>query len=125
MNDTPQASNAQAPQMDPNMAMRVMNLYSRIDQVLKDLRVPASERKQVEQNLMEAIAADLMVRLGTKMTPEQKERLMALTGGGKTQPNLGEVAAFFRDSFSQQDLLNDLAEATESVLVDFMKEMGK
>ncbi len=73
---------------------------------------------------MEAIAADLMVRLGSKMSEENKDQLMSLTGGGTTEPNLCEVAMFFRDNFSQEDLLKDLGDATESVLNDFVAEMG-
>lgn len=125
MNDFPQVPQGGAtPNIDPNLAMRVMNLYGRIDEVMNELKVPDSERKQVEQNLMEAIAADLMVRLGSKMSEENKDQLMSLTGGGTTEPNLGEVAMFFRDNFSQEDLLKDLGDATESVLNDFVAEMG-
>lgn len=125
MNDFPQVPQGGAtPNIDPNLAMRVMNLYGRIDEVMNDLKVPDAERKQVEQNLMEAIAADLMVRLGSKMSEENKDQLMSLTGGGTTEPNLGEVAMFFRDNFSQEDLLKDLGDATESVLNDFVAEMG-
>jgi len=124
--DVPQNdSGAGAPAVNPNLAGRVMNLYGRIDQVLAELRVPDAERRQVEQNLMEAIGADLMVRLGAKMSEEDREKLMELTGDGKTQPNLADVAGFFRDSFTQEDLLTDLGDATESVLTDFVKEMGK
>lgn len=124
--DTPPANSAaQQPVMDPNLAGRVMALYGRIDEALGVLKIPASERKQVEQNLMEAIAAELLVRLGNKMSEDQKEKLASLTGGGAVEPNLADVAMFFRDSFSQEELLQDLAEATESVLGDFIKEMGK
>lgn len=111
--------------MDPNLAGRVMALYQRIDDTLNAMRVPKSERRQVEQNLMEAVAAELLVRLGGKMSEDQKGKLASLTGGGAVEPNLADVATFFRDSFSQEELLNDLAEATESVLNDFIKEMGK
>jgi len=125
-NDIPQDNTAaQAPAVDPNLAARVMNLYGRIDQVLAELRVPDTERRQVEQNLMEAIGADLMVRLGAKMSEEDRDKLMELTGDGKQQPNLADVASFFRDSFTQEDLLTDLGDATESVLTDFVKEMGR
>lgn len=116
---------AQTPAVDPNLAQRVMNLYGRIDEVLNELRVPDGERRKVEQNLMEAIGADLMVRLGAKMSEENRDKLMGLAGDGRTQPNLAEVAGFFRDSFSQEDLLTDLGDATETVLTDFVKEMSK
>lgn len=126
-NDTPQVpqTGGAQPSIDPNLAMRVMNLYGRIDQVLAELRVPSSERRQVEQNLMEAIAAELLTRLGTKMSDEEKVRLAELTDTGGREPNLADIASFFRDSFSQGDLLQDLGDATESVLNDFVKEMGK
>ncbi|MEK7613495.1 MAG: hypothetical protein AAB439_01295 [Patescibacteria group bacterium] len=124
MNDI-QPTNGQAPQMDPNLAGRVMNLYGRVDEVLNELKVPEDERKQVEQNLMEAIAADLMVRLGAKMNDDQKDRLSELTQNMTVEPNLADVAMFFRDSFKPEDLLQDLGDATESVLDSFIKEMGK
>lgn len=125
-NEPPQDNaTAQTPAVDPNLAQRVMNLYGRIDEVLNELRVPDGERRKVEQNLMEAIGADLMVRLGAKMSEENRDKLMDLAGDGRTQPNLAEVAGFFRDSFSQEDLLTDLGDATESVLTDFVKEMSK
>ncbi len=125
MNDLSSDPQAQPPAMDPNLAGRVMALYQRIDDTLNAMRVPKSERRQVEQNLMEAVAAELLVRLGGKMSEDQKGKLASLTGGGAVEPNLADVATFFRDSFSQEELLNDLAEATESVLNDFIKEMGK
>lgn len=131
MNDAPldnsqtPVDNGQTPSVDPNLAARVMDLYTRIDETLNALKVPQHERKQVEQNLMEAVAAELLVRLGNKMTDEQKEKLSALTGGGTVEPNLPDIALFFRDSFSSEELLEDLAAATESVLTDFVREMGK
>jgi len=124
MNDV-SPTNGGAPSMDPNLAGRVMNLYGRVDEVLNELNVPEDERRQVEQNLMEAIAADLLVRLGAKMDDDQKERLTELTQNATVEPNLAEVAMFFRDSFKPEDLLQDLGDATESVLDSFMKEMSK
>jgi len=103
-----------------------MALYGRIDETLNGMRVPARDRKQVEQNLMEAIGADLLVRLGGKMSEEQREELMGtvqnVTEGGT--PDLPAVASFFNANFDQQELLEILSEATESVLNDFVKEMG-
>lgn len=120
-----QPTNGQPPQMDPNTAGRVMNLYNRIDEVLNELKVSDDERAQVQQNLMEAIAADLMVRLGAKMNDDQKDRLNELTQGMTVEPNLADVAMFFRDSFKPEDLIKDLGDATETVLDAFIKEMGK
>ncbi|OGG44540.1 hypothetical protein A2841_01150 [Candidatus Kaiserbacteria bacterium RIFCSPHIGHO2_01_FULL_48_10] len=108
--------------VDQALAQRVMELYQQVDQLLDDLRVPDEERKEVEQNLMEAIAADLLVRLGERLSDEDKQDLAALGGEGK-EPDLNLVAGFFRDKFSQEELVQALAEATESVLKEFADAM--
>jgi len=107
--------------VDQALAQRVMELYQEVDQVLDDLRVPEEERKEVEQNLMEAIAADLLVRLGERLSEDDKQDLAAL-GQGK-EPDLNLVAGFFRDKFAQEELVQALAEATESVLKEFSDAM--
>ena len=107
--------------VDQALAGRVMELYQEVDQVLDDLRVPEEERKEVEQNLMEAIAADLLVRLGERLSEDDKQDLAAL-GQGK-EPDLNLVAGFFRDKFAQEELVQALAEATESVLKEFSDAM--
>jgi len=121
------SQNTPAPAGDQQaLAGRVMALYGRIDETLNELRVPARDRKEVEQNLMEAIGADLLVRLGSKMNEEQREELMGtvqnVDDGG--MPDLPAVASFFNANFDQQELLEVLADSTESVLNDFVKEMG-
>lgn len=121
MNDTPQSNGS----VDPTMASRVMGLFSKIDETLEQLRVPANERTQVQQNLMEAVAADLLTRLGGSMSEDDKQKLTELSDTSAGEPNLQEVASFFRNSFSQEELLQALGDATESVLTDFVKEMGK
>ena len=108
--------------IDQNLANRVVALYTEVDTVLDDLRVPDEERKEVEQNLMEAIAADLLVRLGERLSAEDKNDLAAL-GGGTAEPDLNAVAGFFRSKFSQEILVAALAEATESVLKEFTDAM--
>ena len=102
-----------------------MALYQEVDTVLNELRVPEGERKEVEQNLMEAIAADLLVRLGEKLSDEDKASLSTLGEGLEPgqEPDLNAVAGFFRDKFSQEDLVAALAEATESVLKEFTDTM--
>lgn len=129
MTDSDNSQNAPQPQpsdVQKELAGRVMALYRRIDETLNEMRVPARDRKGVEQNLMEAIGADLLVRLGSKMNEEQREELMgtvqSVQEGGT--PDLPAVASFFNANFDQQELLEILAEATESVLNDFIKEMG-
>lgn len=124
--DTQQNSTPQPSDVQKELAGRVMALYSRIDETLNEMRVPARDRKDVEQNLMEAIGADLLVRLGSKMSEEQKSELTSTvqTENG-TMPDLAAVAGFFNKNFDQQELLEALAEATESVLNDFAKEMGE
>ena len=108
--------------VDQDLAQRVVTLYQQVDQVLEDLRVPDEERKEVEKNLMEAIAADLLVRLGDKLSEEDKQNLAGIGGEGK-EPDLNVVAGFFRDKFSQEELVQALAEATESVLKEFTEAM--
>jgi len=113
--------------VDRKVAERVIELYRGVDQVLDELRVPDDERKEVEKNLMEAIAADLLVRLGGKLSDEERE---ALAEAGAPQnpnadPNLDSVAAFFQGKFSQQELIESLAESTESVLTEFAASMRR
>lgn len=119
---TPQNDDAQK-----ELAGQVMGIYQRIDETLNEMRIPDRDRKEVEQKLMEAVGADLLVRLSEKMTDEQREELMgtveaAQGGGGK--PDLPAVAAFFNANFDQKELLEILAISTESVLDDFIQEMG-
>jgi len=110
--------------IDQELAERVVALYAQVDETLNDLRVPDDERKEVEQNLMEAIAADLLVRLGEKLSDEDKKELSRLgEEAGGTEPDLNAVAGFFRGKFNQEELVHALAEATESVLQEFTDAM--
>ena len=109
--------------IDKELAERVVQLYQHVDEVLNDLRVPDEERKEVEQNLMEAIAADLLVRLGEKLSEEDKGELAQLGESSGDEPDLNAVAGFFRGKFSQEELVHALAEATESVLQEFTDAM--
>lgn len=115
------------PQVDEELAQRVMALYQGVDQVLEELRVPEEERKEVEQNLMEAIAADLLVRLGQRLSEDDKQELakMGENMAPNTEPDLNLVAGFFRTKFSQEELVGALAEATESVLTEFSEAMKR
>jgi hypothetical protein len=110
--------------IDKELAERVVALYAQVDETLNELRVPDEERKEVEQNLMEAIAADLLVRLGGRLSEDDKRALAELGAeAGGTEPDLNAVAGFFRDKFSQEELVHALAEATESVLIEFSDAM--
>ncbi len=125
MNDI-QNDGGDAP-VDQDLANRVVALYQQVDVVLNDLRVPDDERKEVEQNLMEAIAADLLVRLGEQLSETDKQELAQMGEGlqpGK-EPDLNSVAGFFRGKFSQEELVRALAEATESVLQEFAEAMKR
>ncbi len=111
--------------VDQELAERVVALYSSVDETLNELRVPDDERKEVEQNLMEAIAADLLVRLGERLSDDDKKELAEMGNGFApgTEPDLNAVAGFFRTKFSQEELVHALAEATESVLKEFTDAM--
>lgn len=125
MTDTP--SDAAVPDLpvDQELAERVVALYGYVDETLNELRVPDDERKEVEQNLMEAIAADLLVRLGERLSDDDKKELADMGNGFApgTEPDLNAVAGFFRTKFSQEELVHALAEATESVLKEFTDAM--
>lgn len=127
MIDTPQNQNVPDVPIDEELAGRVMALYQNVDQVLDELRVPEEERKEVEQNLMEAIAADLLVRLGQRLSEDDKQELakMGETIAPGAEPDLNAVAGFFRTKFSQEELVQALAEATESVLTEFTDAMQR
>lgn len=109
--------------VDPKLAQRVSKLYQEVDEILAELRVPADEKKEIEENLMSAVAADLLTRLSGKLSEEQRTELAALGAGG--EPDLKQVAEFFRTIFSQEELVNEVAKATESVLKDFISEMSR
>lgn len=113
--------------IDPSLAERVTSLYAQVDQVLEELRVPDEEKKEVEKNLMEAIAADLLVRLGERLSDDDKKSLASIGESlpQGSEPDLGAVAGFFREKFSQEELVHALAEATESVLVEFTEAMRR
>lgn len=111
------------PAVDKAMAERVITLYRDIDAALKGMSLQPDERKKVEQQLMEAIAADLLMRLGEKMSEDDKGELMQMAQDSNGQPDLNEVAAFFKERFEQQDLVQALAAATEQVLTEFAESM--
>lgn len=111
------------PAVDKAMAERVITLYRDIDTALKGMNLEPEERKKVEQNLMEAIAADLLMRLGEKMSDDDKGELTQMAQDSNGQPDLNEVAAFFKERFEQQDLVQALAAATEQVLSEFAESM--
>lgn len=121
--DAPVSDAPETP-VDQELAERVVALYQHVDATLDDLRVPDDERKEVEQNLMEAIAADLLVRLGERLSEDDKKDLAVLgESADGTEPDLNAVAGFFRGKFSQEELVRALAEATESVLNEFSDAM--
>jgi hypothetical protein len=126
MSDDAQQNDAAVPDLpiDQELAQRVVELYAHVDEVLNELRVPDEERKEVEQNLMEAIAADLLVRLGERLSEDDKKSLADLGNEMEgEEPDLNAVAGFFRNKFSQEELVHALAEATESVLTEFSDAM--
>lgn len=111
------------PAVDKAMAERVITLYRDIDIALKDMNLEPEERKKVEQQLMEAISADLLTRLGEKMTDDDKDELTGMAEDSNGQPDLQEVATFFKERFEQKDLVQALAQATETVLSEFAEAM--
>lgn len=111
------------PAVDKEMAERVIALYRDIDTSLKGMNLEPEERKKVEQQLMEAIAADLLMRLGEKMTEDDKGELMQMAQDSNGKPDLNEVSAFFKERFEQKDLVQALAGATEQVLTEFAESM--
>ena len=111
------------PAVDKALAERVITLYRDIDAQLKSMNLEPEDRKKVEQNLMEAISADLLTRLGEKMTDDDKGELMQMAQDSNGQPDLQEVAGFFKERFQQEDLVKALAAATETVLSEFAESM--
>ncbi len=111
------------PAVDQALAQRVVSLYQEVDAALKGMNLEEKERKEIEQNLMEAIAAELLVKLGEHMTGDEKDDLTAMAEESGGQPDLNEVAGFFREKFTQEQLVQALASATESVLTEFTNSM--
>jgi hypothetical protein len=63
------------------------------------------------------------MRLGEKMTDDDKGELTQMAQDSNGQPDLNEVAAFFKERFEQKDLVQALAAATETVLSEFAEAM--
>ncbi|MEK9177165.1 MAG: hypothetical protein AAB923_02615 [Patescibacteria group bacterium] len=107
-----------------DQANRIVDLYKGVDEYLDSLRIPDDERKEVERNLMEAIAADLLTRLGQRLSEEERQALAA-SGQvpGTNEPDLQAVAAFFRGRFTEEELIRTLGESTESVLTEFAETL--
>lgn len=115
-----------APGVDQALAGRVSKLYEEVDALLAGLKVPADEKKEIEQNLMSAVAADLLTRLGTQLSDAQKQEFANIANeSAGAEPDLQMIAEFFRTIFPQEVLVNEVALATESVLNDFLKEMER
>lgn len=127
MNDNAQNDGALPPDDPSSIAERVMALYQGVDRTLDELRVPAHERKEVEKNLMEAIAADLLVRLGKRLSEEERAELAGIGNDiiPGNAPNLDSVATFFKGKFSQEELMEALAQSSESVLQEFADTVGR
>ena len=118
-----QSGGAQAPSQ---LAKRVSALYKEVDTILEELRVPEKEKKEIEQNLMSAVSADLLTRLGSRLSEEQRAKFTQLAETmDKKEPDLEMVANFFRETFSQEDLVNEVTSATESVFKEFITEMDR
>lgn len=103
----------------------VPNQFKQVDRLLDDLRVPESERKEVKQNLTEAIDADFLVRLASRLSDDGKGQLTQIgeqTKPGQT-PDWEAVAALFRSKFSQKALTKVRQESTESVVQEFNDAM--
>jgi hypothetical protein len=111
------------PAVDKALAERVITLYRDIDVALKGMNLDPEDRKSIEKNLMEAIAADLLTRLGEKMSDDDKDELTGMAQDSNGQPDLNEVAGFFKERFEQKDLVQALAEATETVLSEFAESV--
>jgi len=128
MNDAHNVPNDQSDgaQVQSQLARRVSTLYKEVDTILEELRVPEKEKKEIEQNLMSAVSADLLTRLGSRLSEEQRAEFTKLAETmDKKEPDLEMVANFFRETFSQEDLVNEVASATESVLKEFITEMDR
>lgn len=109
---------------DQELAERVVGLYQKVNETLNDLRVPQDKRKEIEQDMMEAVAADLLVRLGKKLSEKDKNELALLRKKASGEkPDLNAVAGYFQKKFSQEELVKALAESTESVLSEFTDAM--
>jgi len=107
-------------------ADRIVNLYKGVDEFLDSLRIPDDERQEVEKNLMEAIAADLLTRLGQKLSDEEKQQLAeSAAAPGSSEPDLNGIATFFRGRFSEEELMETLGESTESVLTEFAETLER
>jgi hypothetical protein len=97
---------------------KLLRLKDDLEKLFKDLEFSEDQRKEIDKNLTEAIAADMMTRLGEGLTPEQIEELKT------RQPDkVEDVAAFFKEKYSEEQIVEALAKATESVLDEFLRKV--
>ncbi|MEK9177283.1 MAG: hypothetical protein AAB923_03225 [Patescibacteria group bacterium] len=118
---SPDSVRADGSPVDQELARRVTALYERVDQMLKD--VASEDRGEIEQNLMEAIAADLLARLSDQLSDNQKKQFAAMEKATGGKHDLNNIAAFFQSSFPREVIVKHLVEATDEVLQEFSDVM--
>ena len=97
---------------------KLMRLKDELEKLFKDLEFTEEQRKEIDKNLTEAIAADMMTRLGEGLNPAQIEELKA-----RKPEKVEDVAAFFKEKYSEDQIVEALANATESVLDEFLRKV--
>ncbi len=97
---------------------KLMRLKDELEKLFKDLEFTDEQKKEIDKNLTEAIAADMMTRLGERLSPDQIEELKT-----RNPQAVEDVAAFFKEKFSEDDIVEALALATESVLDEFLRKV--
>lgn len=97
---------------------KLMRLKDELEKLFKDLEFTDEQKKEIDKNLTEAIAADMMTRLGERLTPDQIEELKT-----RNPQAVEDVAGFFKEKFAEDDIVEALAMATESVLDEFLRKV--
>ena len=91
--------------MSQQPSQRVLELYEKIDAMLVEMRIPEGQRTDIQRNLLEAISAELLVRLGNKLSEEKREEIRSLNSVGEAAVDIATLVSFLKDQFDQSEVI--------------------
>lgn len=99
-------------------SLKITNrLREDLTSIFDKLGVPKDERVAVRNNLSDAILAEMLISLGEKLPPEQKEMLKSRV------QQMEDLFGFFRQVFTEDQLFEALIIAEKNVIAEFLDSM--
>ena len=89
-----------------------------LKELFDELDLNEKEREETQQNLVAAISAATLTILGEKLPKEKIEELKS-----KKPENIEDVAKFFKDHYSADEIQAALKSSTEDVMQDFLSRL--